>query len=196
MSPIASDSEEHPFIQLRNADSHRMPKPTRQVSATAVAPQAEEAAQQFVPWGSASASPDRFENECSRNSTQPAAVQSLHVPGCSEGQCHRVTQHGNTDHSQHFGHVLNKSPRQPAAGVADTHAVRRAVPEGTYTQEHSVAQTHPTRNCRGVLLDNGKWRAQIKVEGDMQLLGLFDNKEDAAQAYAIARRQKLILHVS
>lgn len=63
-------------------------------------------------------------------------------------------------------------------------------------QEHSAAQTHPTRNCRGVLLDNGKWRAEIKVEGHMQLLGLFDNKEDAAQAYAVARRQKLLMHIS
>ena len=72
----------------------------------------------------------------------------------------------------------------------------RAVTGREGMQEHSVVQTHPPRNCRGVLLDNGKWHAQIKVEGDMQLLRLFENKEDAGQAYAVTRRQKLLMHIS
>ena len=161
---------------------------------TAVAHQAnpEEAAQQFVLQGSASASLDAFGTEGGRNGTQPAAVQSLSVPDCSECRDHRVTHHNGADHSQH---MLNKSQGQPAAGDLGAHAVRRAVPDREGLQEHLVAQTHPTRNFRGVLFDDGKWRAQIKVEEDMQLLGRFDVKEDAAQAYAVARRQKLLMHV-
>ena len=194
MSPFTIDSEEQPFIDLKSSNSFRMPRLKTQVSVTAVARQAdpEEAAQQFVARRSASASPDAFETEGNRNATQPAAVQSLSVPECSGGHDHKMTHHSGVDHSQHF---LNRSQGQPAAGDLDAHAVKRAIPDREGLQEHAMAQTHPTRNCRGVLLDDGKWRAQIKVEGDMQLLGLFDNKEDAAQAYAVARRQKLLVHV-
>lgn len=175
-----------------------MPKPARQASEDAVPRQAGSGndARQPGPRESGSASPDALETAGSRNEAQLGTVQTLSAPdSCEEGHHQSVTHQGGTDPSQQFPLAMNDYQQQSAVEALDTNTVSRTPDRGL--QDGSAVQTHPTRNCRGViLLANGKWRAQIKVEGCMQLLGLFDNKEDAAQTYAVARRQKLLMHVS
>ena len=197
LSPAAKASKQHPlFTETKSPDRHCMPKPARQVSEDPAVPRQAGSgndARQPGPWGSGTASPDALETAGSRNEAQLGTVQTSSSPDSSEGyHCHQ----GGTDPSQQLPLAVNDSQQPAAAEALDMNPVSRSTPE-TGLQDGSAVQTHPTRNCRGViLLANGKWRAQIKVEGCMQLLGLFDNKEDAAQTYAVARRQKLLMHVS
>ena len=199
VSPAAMSSKEHPLLtDLKSLDSHCMLKPARQGSEDPVPRQAGSGndARQSGAWESGSASPDALETAGSRNEAQLDTVQTLSAPDSSEGYHPAGTHQAGIDHSQQVSLAVNDSQQQPAVEVLDTNAVSRSTPD-TGLQDGSAVQTHPTRNCRGViLLANGKWRAQIKVEGCMQLLGLFDNKEDAAQTYAVARRQKLLMHLS
>ena len=118
----------------------------------------------------------------------------------SDQDCHGADAHtiSNAEHWRpHLSHAGNKSQRQSAARALVANAVGRSKSAGI--QKHPALQSEPVRNasnCRGVACVDGNWHTQIKVAGDMQDLGCFENKEAAVQAYTIARRQKLLMHVA
>lgn len=171
-----------------------MPKLRRSASVSAHQAASQEAAQQDAREGLATASPPANRVGGNSNGTElaPAIAQSLSVREATE-------VHG-VHHSRQF--PVDMPEQASTAGAFDT-TVQELSPEPAVpvqsregVQADCMVEPCAARSCRGLLFDNGKWRAQIKVEGDMQLLGCFDNKEDAAQAYASVRRQKLLMHVS
>jgi HNH endonuclease len=68
----------------------------------------------------------------------------------------------------------------------------RNLREATHTQNIQNSRRKTTRNkagLKGVSLSRTRWRATINVYGNRMSLGTFDNKEDAAAAYATAARK-------
>lgn len=57
-------------------------------------------------------------------------------------------------------------------------------------QNHHRLSAHNSSGCRGVSWDSarGKWTARISVNGRAKNLGRFDTKEQASEAYRIAKR--------
>ena len=58
-----------------------------------------------------------------------------------------------------------------------------------------LQQTGPTSSFRGVCLDekDGRWRAQIRVDGKKRRLGSFSTERAAALAYDRAAREFVLL---
>lgn len=81
----------------------------------------------------------------------------------------------------------------PGSGMTVDHANhdtldnrRRNLREATMSQQCANRRRAPSRSgFRGVIRwrGNRRWKAQIKVHGKRQVLGLFDTAEEAARAY-------------
>ncbi|KAL3155835.1 hypothetical protein ABBQ32_012845 [Trebouxia sp. C0010 RCD-2024] len=192
-----SSSDEDPYyVELKASDGYCMPKLKRSASVSAQQAAPHEAAQRDAAEWLPTASPSANRVGGNSNGTElaPAVAPSSFLREATE-------VHG-IDHTRQSVFSVDMPERASTADgfyiTTQECSPEPAVPVQTRegVQAASMVEPHAARNCRGILSDDGKWRAQIKVQGDMQLLGCFDNKKDAAQAYAFARRQKLLMHVS